>query len=463
MKIMNQRQLTDNGGNPDLRRLRSDAIKMLEAALEAADPRRAILERLHLSGDEVKVSDRCIPFRETAKIIVVGGGKAGGPMAEAVEDALGHRVTTGVVNVLRGTEADFRLKRVRLNAASHPILDEGGVRGVMGMMRLVSGLSDEDLVICLISGGGSALMPLPAEDVTLDDIQGVTGRLLKAGATINELNSVRKHLSAFKGGQLARACQPARVVSLILSDVVGDSLDTIASGPTAPDSTTYATAVEVLKKYDIFGSLGNGVRMRLVKGVEGLIAETPKADDPLFRGVCNLVVASNLVASERATARARELGYSSQLLTTHLEGEARHAGVFVSGLVRGAIANGLPCEPPLALVLGGETTVAVKGDGVGGRNQELALSASRRIGGLNCVIAALGTDGIDGPTDAAGAIVDGATLARALKKGLAPDAFIERNDSYNFFKALGDNIFTGPTGTNVNDLTLILCGLNQNE
>lgn len=463
MKIMNQRQLTDNGGNPELRRLRSDAIKVLEAALEAADPRRAVLERLRLSGDELRVGDLSIPLSETGKIIVVGGGKAGGPMAEAVEEALGGRVTTGAVNVLRGTEAGFRLKRVRLNPASHPIPDGRGVRGVMDMMRLVSGLSEEDLVICLISGGGSALMPLPAEGVTLDDIQGVTGRLLKAGATINELNSVRKHLSAFKGGQLARACHPARVVSLILSDVVGDPLDTISSGPTAPDPTTYSTAVEVLKKYGLFGSLSDGVRKRLMNGVEGLIAETPKANDPLFRGVHNLVVASNLAASERATARARELGYRSQLLTTHLEGEARHAGVFISGLAKGATVNGLPCEPPLALVLGGETTVAVKGDGVGGRNQELALSASRRIGGLNCVIAALGTDGIDGPTDAAGAIIDGSTLARALEKGLAPDEFLERNDSHSFFMALGDCIFTGPTGTNVNDLTLILCGLNLNE
>jgi glycerate 2-kinase len=463
MKIMNQRQLTDNGGNPELRRLRSDAIKVLEAALEAADPKRAILERLQLSGDEVKVGDLRIPLSETAKIIVVGGGKAGGPMAEAVEEALGDRVTAGAVNVLRGTEVGFKLKHVRLNPASHPIPDEEGVRGVMAMMRLVSGLGEEDLVICLISGGGSSLMPLPAEGVTLDDIQGVTGRLLKAGATINELNSVRKHLSAFKGGQLAKACQPARMVSLILSDVVGDPLDTIASGPTAPDSTTYETAVDVMNKYGLLGSLSDGVMRRLVNGVEGLIAETPKADDSLFKGVHNLVVASNLTASERATARARELGYHSQLLTTHLEGEARHAGVFISGLARGATVNGLPCELPLALVLGGETTVAVKGNGVGGRNQELALSASKRIWGLNCVIAALGTDGIDGPTDAAGAIVDGTTLARALKKGLAPDAFLERNDSYSFFKALGDNIFTGPTGTNVNDLTLILCGLNQNE
>ena len=463
MKIVNKRQLTENGRNPELRRLRSDALKTLEAALEAVDPKRVVLEKLRLSGDGIRVGDKHLHLGDAGKVIVVGGGKAGGPMAEGVEEALGDRVTAGLVNVLRGTERGFRLRRIRLNPASHPIPDERGVRGVRDMISLVSALGADDVVICLISGGGSALMPLPAEGVTLGDIQGITAELLKAGATIGELNSVRKHLSAFKGGQFSRACQPARVVSLILSDVVGDPIDTIASGPTAPDPTTFADAVDVLRKYGLFGHLSEGVRRHLTGGVEGSVGETPKADDPLFSDVHNVVVASNLAAAERAAATVVELGYHSLLLTTHLEGEARHAGVLVSGLARGVLANGHPLKPPACLVLGGETTVSVKGDGAGGRNQELALSASRRIGGLNCVIAALGTDGIDGPTDAAGAIVDGATLNRALDKGLAPDAFLERNDSYSFFKALGDNIYTGPTGTNVNDLTLILCGLNQNE
>jgi len=463
MKIANKRQLTENGSTPELRRLRSDALEALEAALEAVDPKRAVLDSIRLSGDGIRVGGKRVNIGESARIIVVGGGKAGGPMAEGVEEALGDRVTAGAVNVLRGTERGFRPRRIRLNPASHPIPDEAGVRGVMDMMSLVSGLSTRDVVICLISGGGSALMPLPAEGVTLADIQDTTGRLLRAGATINELNAVRKHLSAFKGGQLARACRPARVVSLILSDVVGNPLDTIASGPTAPDHTTFADAIDVLERYCVFGELSEGVRRHLVDGVRGLIAETPKPDDPLFRRVRNVVVASNLTATERAAEAARRMGYRSLLLTTHLEGEARHAGVLVSGLARGASVDGHPLKPPACIVLGGETTVAVKGNGLGGRNQELALSASRMIGGLCCVIAALGTDGIDGPTDAAGALADGATAARASEQGLDPDAFLGRNDSYSFFKALGDSIFTGPTGTNVNDLILVLCGLRKDE
>jgi len=463
MKILNKRQLTENGRTPALRGLRSDALKALEAALEAVDPKRAVLDKLHLSGDWIGVGSKHVHLNDAGKVIVVGGGKAGGPMAEGVEEALGDRVTAGSVNVLRGTESSYRLKRIRLNPASHPIPDEEGVRGVRDMIGLVSALGADDVVICLISGGGSALMPLPAEGVTLGDIQGITAGLLKVGATIGELNSVRKHLSAFKGGQLARACQPARVVSLILSDVVGDPIDTIASGPTAPDPTTFADAVNVLKKYGLLGHLSEAVRGHLAGGMEGSVAETPKPDDPLFRDVHNVVVASNLSAAERAAATAGDLGYNSLLLTTHLEGEARYAGVFLSGLARGVQVNGHPLKLPACIVLGGETTVAVKGDGVGGRNQELALSASMSVGGLTCVIAALGTDGIDGPTDAAGALADGATTARALEKGLSPGAFLERNDSYSFFKALGDNILTGPTGTNVNDLTLILCGLNRDE
>jgi glycerate-2-kinase len=463
MKIVNQRQLTGNGRTPALRRLRSDALEVLEAALEAVDPKRAVLECLSLSGDGIRVGSRRVRLSNDASIVVVGGGKAGGAMAEGVEEALGDRVTAGSVNVLSGTERRFKLRRIRLNPASHPIPDEAGVQGARDMMGLVSGLSAGDLVICLISGGGSALMPLPAEGVTLADIQGVTGRLLRAGATINELNAVRKHLSAFKGGQLARACRPARVVSLILSDVVGDPLDTIASGPTAPDPTTFADAIDVLERHGVWGEAGEAVRRHLSGGARGVVPETPKPGDPLFRSVRNVVVASNLTASEKAVEAARKMGYRSLLLTTRLEGEARHAGALVSGLARGASLDGHPLRPPACIVLGGETTVAVKGDGIGGRNQELALSASRKIGGLNCVIAALGTDGIDGPTDAAGALADGATSAKASEKGMDPDAFLARNDSYSFFKALGDNIFTGPTGTNVNDLTLVLCGLRKNE
>jgi len=458
MKIRNYEHLESNTCSLEMRRLRADVVVILEAALDAVDPKRAVLAKVQAYELGLRIDDLNLPWDAIRDIFVVGGGKAAGPMAEAIEEAIGDRVKDGLVNVLKGTETSYSLKRVKLNPASHPIPDQAGVRGVRAMIRMVSGLDRRDLVICLISGGGSALMPLPAEGVTLDDIQSVTGLLLKAGATINELNAVRKHLSAFKGGQLARACQPARVVSLILSDVVGDSLDTIASGPTSPDLTTFSVAVSVLKKYVVWDDLASSVKSRLEAGERGEIPDTPKADDPMFSNVRNIVVASNLTASKRATLEAERLGYRAQLLTTHLEGEARHAGVFIAGLAKGVVVNGLPLKTPAALVIGGETTVRVRGQGIGGRNQELALGAAQNLSGLNCVIAALGTDGIDGPTDAAGAMVDGETARRAEGLGLDIYRFLESNDSYSFFKAMGDHIFTGPTGTNVNDLTILLCG-----
>lgn len=458
MKIRNHKHLESNTRNLELRKLRADAVKILEAALDAVDPKTVVLEKIQASELGLRIDHINLPWNEIKDIVVVGGGKAAGPMAEAIEEALGDRVKNGLVNILKGTENRYSLRRVKLNPASHPIPDQTGVRGVRAMMRMVSGLDRRDLVICLISGGGSALMPLPAEGVALNDIQNVTGLLLKAGATINELNAVRKHLSAFKGGQLARACQPALVVSLILSDVVGDPLDTIASGPTAPDPTTFSVAVSVLKKHGVWDNLASSVKSRLEAGERGEIPDTPKADDPVFNNVRNIVVASNLTASKRATLEAERLGYRAQLLTTHLEGNARHAGVFIAGLAKGVVVNELPLKPPTALIIGGETTVRVRGQGIGGRNQELALGAAQNLSGLNCVIAALGTDGIDGPTDAAGAMVDGETARRAEGLGLDMYRFLESNDSYSFFKAMGDHIFTGPTGTNVNDLIILLCG-----
>jgi len=458
MKIRNREHLESCVSSSELRRFRADAVRIFEAALDAADPRRAVLEKVQSSVTELRIDDLNLPWSEIGDIIVVGGGKAAGSMAEAVEEALRDRVKDGLLNVLKGTETGYNLKRVKLNPASHPIPDHEGVTGVKAMMRMVSGLDRRDLVICLISGGGSALMPLPAEGVSLGNIQNVTGLLLKAGANINELNAVRKHLSAFKGGQLARACQPARVVSLILSDVVGNPLDAIASGPTSPDPTTFSDSINVLKKYGIWGDLGSSVRSLLEAGARGEIPDTPKADDPLFGNVHNIIVASNLTAAKRAAAEAESLGYKAWLLTTRLEGEARHAGVFIAGLAKGVAHDGLPMRPPAALVIGGETTVRVMGQGIGGRNQELALSAAQNIPGLSCVIATLGTDGIDGPTDAAGAIVDGETVKRAQRLGLDLNNYLEDNDSYSFFKAMGDHIYTGPTGTNVNDLTILLCG-----
>jgi glycerate-2-kinase len=452
----NRQQLIENASTEKLRKLRVDALTVMEAALNAVDPKNAVMEKLQVINGNIVVGGFTKPLDEIGKVLVVGGGKAGGPMAEAVEDVLGDRIERGVVNILRGTEARYRVNRVRLNKAAHPVPDDEGVKGVRDMIRLTSNLSPDDLVLALISGGGSALMPLPAEGVSLEDVQDVTRRLLNAGATINELNAVRKHLSAFKGGRLAANCYPAIVVSLILSDVVGDPLDTIASGPTAPDASTYETAHEVLNRYGVWGSVGPAVRRRIEWGLEEKVAETPKPGDPIFEKVHNVVVANNLKAATTAADEAEKLGYNTEVLSTYVEGEARHVGTVYAGLARSLSIDDLPLPKPGALLLGGETTVTVTGSGIGGRNQEVALSALMKITGHDCVILALGTDGIDGPTDAAGAMVDGASLSRAQSKGLDPAKFLRENDSYSFFEALGDSVFTGPTGTNVNDLTLIL-------
>lgn len=452
----NRQQLIDNASTEKFRKMRDDALTVMEAAINAVAPKNAVMEKLQLIDGNVVVDGFMKPLDDVRRVLIVGGGKAGGPMAEAIEEILGDSVEEGVVNILGGTEARYRVNRVKLNRASHPVPNDEGAKGVRDMMKLTSNLSPDDLVLALISGGGSALMPLPADGVSLEDVQDVTRKLLSAGVTINELNAVRKHLSAFKGGQLAANCYPSTVVCLILSDVVGDPLDTIASGPTAPDSSTYETAHEVLDSYGIWGSVSPAVKRRIELGLEGKVAETPKPGDPVFEKVHNVVIANNMKAARTAADKAEKLGYNTRVLSTFVEGEARHVGTVYAGLARSLSMNDLPVPKPGALLLGGETTVTVTGQGVGGRNQEVALSALMKIAGQSCVVLALGTDGIDGPTDAAGAIVDGASLSRAQLRGLDPAKHLRENDSYSFFEALGDAVFTGPTGTNVNDLTLIL-------
>lgn len=452
----NRQQLVENTSTEKLRKMRDDALTVMEAAINAVDPKNAVMEKLRVINGNVVVDGFVKPLDDVRRMLVVGGGKAGGSMAEAVEGVLGDRVEKGVVNILKGTEARHHLDRVRLNQAAHPVPDDEGVTGVRDMMSLTSNLSPDDLVLAIISGGGSALMPLPADGVSLEDVQDMTRRLLSAGATINELNAVRKHISAFKGGQLAANCYPATVVTLILSDVVGDPIDTIASGPTAPDPSTYETAHDVLNRYEVWGSVSPSVKRRIERGLEGKVAETPKPGDTVFEKVHNIVVANNLKAARTAAETAEKFGYNTKVLSTFVEGEARHVGTVYAGLARSLSMNDLPVPKPGVLLLGGETTVTVTGPGVGGRNQEVALSALMKITGLDCVVFALGTDGIDGPTDAAGAIVDGASLSRAQLRGLNPAKHLRENDSYSFFKALDDAVFTGPTGTNVNDLTLIL-------
>ncbi len=434
------------------RERRERALAVLSTALEAVDPVKAIERQVSLSDETLRIGQRTYDLSHYRNIYVIGGGKASGSMAQAVEEILGQRVTAGLVNVKYGYGAETEI--VRLNEAGHPIPDAAGMAGTKQMVELARQATDEDLVICLISGGGSALMTLPAEGITLTDVKSLTDALLRCGATINETNAVRKHLSQTKGGNLARLAYPAEIVSLILSDVVGSPLDVIASGPTVADTTTFADAYGVIEKYGLLEELPSPIVERLRRGKEGLIAETPKQGAESFARTYNLIIASNEVAAEAAMAKAEGLGFHTLLLSTFVEGEAREVARVFAAVAKEIINSGRPVSRPACVVAGGETTVTVRGHGLGGRNQEMALSAALEIAGLEDVmIIPLATDGTDGPTDAAGAIADGSTLRRAQQAGLSAPQYLADNDSYHFFQQLGDLLITGPTNTNVNDLT----------
>ncbi|MGD0360369.1 MAG: glycerate kinase [Bryobacteraceae bacterium] len=423
-------------------KLRRHALAIFKAALRAANPEQAVAVRLARED-----------FSRYRHIYIVGAGKAGAAMARAAERVLGRRVTAGLLNVKYGHVAPLR--RVGLNECGHPVPDERGVEGARRIAALVAGAGSDDLVLCLISGGASALLPLPADPVTLHEKQEVTKLLLACGAGIHEINAVRKHISQIKGGQLARLAYPARVLSLLLSDVIGDDLDVIGSGPTAPDGSTFADARAVLEKYGILAQAPASIRDRLQRGSRGEIAETPKRGDRLFARVRNVVIGSNRLAVDAAAARARALGLHTLVLSTFVEGETREVARMHAAIAKEIVHAGRPLKPPACVITGGETTVTLRGDGLGGRNQEFVLSAAIDIAGLpNVVVLSAGTDGSDGPTDAAGAIADGRTATR--KPGAAE--FLARNDSYRYFESLGDLIVTGPTNTNVMDVHLILVG-----
>ncbi|MEM1589857.1 MAG: glycerate kinase [Candidatus Bathyarchaeia archaeon] len=453
--IKNLEQLVQNGQSQVDKKARELALKSLEAAVKAVDPKRLIASKLVLKGSLLEVGDYTFDLNQFKNVYVIGGGKASGSMAEALENLLGEKITDGAVNVPRGCK--HKTKIVKLYEASHPIPDESGVRGVKRMLEIAEKAGENDLVICLISGGGSSLMPLPRNGITLADKRKITEDLLKCGATINEINTVRKHISGIKGGWLAKKAYPATVLNLILSDVVGDPLEFIASGPTVPDSTTFSDAVKVLKKYGLWEKAPESIRRVLLEGERGLIPETPKRDDKVFKKVFNVIIGNCREASTAACKALKSEGLNTLLLTSLLEGEARHVGTVLASAAREIDTSGNPVQRPAAMVVGGETTVTVAGKGKGGRNQEIALAAALKINGLEgCAVASLSTDGVDGPTDAAGAIADGKTMAKAERNGLNAEKFLAENDSYNFFSKLGDLIFTGQTGTNVNDISVVI-------
>jgi glycerate 2-kinase len=454
VKIINREKLIENGETSDIRRGRDLALQCIEHAVNAAEPKSLINAKVKVENDQLQVEGCSFDLGKFKHVYVVGGGKAGGKMAQAIEEILGKHLTAGIVNIPYGTSQKTNV--IELNESSHPIPDEAGVAGTLRIMALAERAKKDDLVICLISGGGSSLMVLPHEGISLKDKQELTNSLLKSGAAITEINTVRKHLSAFKGGWLAKKAYPATLLNLVLSDVMGDPLDSIASGPTVPDKSTFGDARKILKKHDLWLKIPVSIRKILSEGERGLLQETPKPDDIVFKKIHNLVIGNNRTACLAAIDFLGSKGLNTLLLTDMLVGEAKEVGKALAKLA----GEGFVCTDTsrsLGVVAGGETTVTVSGKGVGGRNQELALSVALNL--KECeefVITSFSTDGIDGPTNAAGAIIDGSTLKRARQLGLDPEKYIANNDSYNFFSKLGDLIYTGSTGTNVNDLSVIL-------
>ena len=424
--------------------------EIFNKSLLAVDPYKAVASY----SDTIRSAYKSGNFR---KLVLTGFGKAASLMSKAIEDNLGDLLACGIIVTKYGHSVrGDRSSKIITHEAGHPLPDENGLKAAKEIVGMLEEADRNTLVICLISGGGSALLVSPYRNITLADKQEVTGMLLQAGADIYELNTVRKHISAVKGGRLAEAAQPAAIISLILSDVMGDRLDMIASGPTAPDKTTYNDAHNVLRKYRLEGRLPASVAEIIGKGMRGLIPETPKDGDPVFQRVRNIIIGSNKIAADAARKAAELAGYRTTVNSTELSGEA---SIVAGELVKKAIDFKKALAPggKACLIAGGETTVTVRGNGKGGRNTELALVFGIKIKGLpGITLLSAGTDGTDGPTDAAGAFVDGQTVAKAAAAGIDAWEYLKNNDSYTFFSRTGDLFITGPTGTNVMDLQIIL-------
>ena len=426
--------------------------KMLRHALASVHAGQALRRAVRKDGDELTIGRRHYDLRDYERVVVVGAGKAAAAMATAIEPLLGRHLDGGFVIVKYGHE--LPTKRIAVAEAGHPLPDQHGVVAARRLMALVSGLSARDLLIVLLSGGASSLMAAPVSGLTLNDKQHVTNQLLRCGAGIAEINAVRKHLSQVKGGRLA-AMSDATVVTLILSDVIGDDLSAIGSGPTVPDPTTYRDAVRCLRRYHLWSSAPPSVRKHLTSGVEGRVDETPKAGAQVFRRMHHEIIGNHAVALDALTSTARAAGWRILRLPPFTK-EACKAGADMGALAKRILRRQRPLPRPCCVVAGGETTVSVTGSGTGGRAQEFAVAAAKAIAGLPRVyVAAIATDGTDGPTDAAGALVCGETWSRAVRKGIDLDAALTRNNTYAALKRLSCHITTGPTATNVNDLYLL--------
>ncbi len=435
-------------------RTRALLARLLQAGLHAVDPYEAVRRQVRIGRKHLTIGSHQYLLDQCKRIVAVGAGKASARMAQALEHQIGARIDAGLVVVKYGHGASTHT--IRIVEAGHPIPDAAGLEASRQVMALVKTLTAKDLLIVLLSGGASSLLPAPVSGITLQDKQQTTKLLLRSGATIHEINAVRKHLSSVKGGQLA-AATAARVASVILSDVIGNDLGTIGSGPTAPDATTFREAWELVERYGVSNTIPASVRNRLQTGMKRRAPETPKPRASLFRRVDNILIGDNQAAVDAVARAAQQQGLRSLVLTTTLTGEARELAKIFGAMAREIAGHGRPLKRPCCIIAGGEPTVTIRGEGMGGRAQEFALAAAPEIAGLpNMWVAGFATDGTDGPTSVAGAVVDGQTVVRARRKGLDLSDALQHNDAYPFFEKLQGHILTGPTGTNVNDLYLLL-------
>lgn len=426
---------------------RQDLQSIFNKAIAAVSPEHAVTSNLHLVNNTLYCGEKRYSLKHKENIYILGAGKGAAPMVVALENILGTRITSGLVCVKY--DHSLPTKNVKIIEASHPMPDSNGVLATTKMLTLAQTAGEKDLVICVITGGASALTPAFVDGVTLQDVQTLTSGLLASGATIHEINTVRKHISTFSGGNLARAAFPAQVLSLIVSDVIGDDLSTIASGPTSPDSSTYEDAYSILKKYGLTAS--SSIKNYLYKGTKGQVRETPKKNNPIFKQVHNVLLSTNTHALLAARQEAESLGYTVQHAPT-MEGEARN---MAQTLIR--VTRNFKGKKPTCFIAGGETTVTLKGNGLGGRNQEMALAASLERKGnerIHCLFA--GTDGTDGPTDAAGGFSCPYTLTVMSQKNINGQEYLKNNDAYHFLEKTESLLKTGPTRTNVMDIAIII-------
>jgi glycerate 2-kinase len=455
--IRNRARLTRNGLTPVNSRARHLCIDALESALRAVEPSRCLTSAVKVQGNRLSVGEFSCSLSRFGRIMLLGVGKAGLTMFETTARMLRDFDTYGILIAPKGSDLTRLDQRFERFQAGHPLPDQEGLKASKRVIQAVADMRESELLVCLISGGGSAMLPAPAEGISIQDKRTVTNQLVKSHATIHEINTVRRHLSRLKGGRLVQLCRASTILTLIMSDVPGNHLADIASGLTAEDPTSYHDAVSIMTKYNLWDRTPNKIKRHLVRGVRGKIPETPKPGSANFRRVHNVIIADNYKACAAAQRVLAAKHVSASVLASSVEMDSSAMGGLLAAIAQNYAEGHISNIDSRAVIFGGETTVTVSGNGKGGRNQECVLSAVQAISGVDgAVIAALGTDGVDGNSKAAGAIADGRTLVRARKLGITPQPFLDNNDSYRFFKALGDNLVTGPTGTNVSDLYVAL-------